>query len=313
MNQEDKRKEFIRQFAVQVKGISQKDIIRFTGDVDQLRKSKLEEEAVKTRPTLGEFADGYRTYITDLGEGFLELAEIFNMCIEYAKLEGFLKQAKLSARIKDFSSCMRNTDKKILDDVFGMEVVTNDELDKEILILFSQIAFNTVKEKSYNKANGYKAHHCVSDVKRDEETDVKSLIQQLVMNKKTKEYKRSKDNPNYKNDRNMRFLFPNLQEYITDKRKLNRLTKLFENMMEYIKITNKNLQFPPIEFHFLTADVKLNCLKGQAKHSAYKGADKKKVIDKFEDGKIIRGINSPLKFNRNTSRIKASTFLSNNM
>lgn len=114
----EKRKKFISQFAANVKGISG-------------IKKKFYDDTVKMKPTLGEIADGYRGFIADLGGGFLEIAENYNMCLEIAKNNELIGDVKLKARIKDFSSSRINTDKKILDDVFGMEIVTPTEEEKE--------------------------------------------------------------------------------------------------------------------------------------------------------------------------------------
>jgi len=129
----DKRKEFIGKFAVQVKS---------------LRDTKFNQQSEKMQPTIGELADGYRSFITDLGEGFLEIVENYNMCLEIAKSKELIGDVKLKARIKDFSSARINSDKKILDDVFGMEIVTPTEREKEILILFNHLVFDISKNKN---------------------------------------------------------------------------------------------------------------------------------------------------------------------
>ena len=114
-----KRKEFIGKIAADVKAISDS-------------KEKFYKETERMKPTIGELADGYRGFISDLGGGFLELIENYNMCLEIAKNNELIGDVKLKARIKDFSSSRINSDKKILDDVFGAEIVKeNDELKKK--------------------------------------------------------------------------------------------------------------------------------------------------------------------------------------
>ena len=66
MDENEKRKRFLKQFAVQVSGIERK--------LEEERK-KFDEETERMKPTIGEIADGYRGFISDLGEGFLEIVE----------------------------------------------------------------------------------------------------------------------------------------------------------------------------------------------------------------------------------------------
>lgn len=125
----EKRKKFIETFAVQVKGIM---------------SGKFEEENEDMKPTLGELADGYRSFIDDLGEGFLELVEKYNECLQIAKKSKLIEDIQLRARIKDFSSSLSNTEEKLLDDVFGMELVTGKDIDSLIKIRKSR--FRTTRK-----------------------------------------------------------------------------------------------------------------------------------------------------------------------
>lgn len=110
----ERRREFIKTFAVQVKGLMDK---------------KFNKENEEMKPTLGELADGYRSFIADLGEGFLEVLEKYNECLQIAKKSKLIEDIQLRARIKDFSSSLSNTEEKLLDDVFGMELVTGKDID----------------------------------------------------------------------------------------------------------------------------------------------------------------------------------------
>ena len=84
-------------------------------------------------PEIGEIIDGYRDYIFDLGGSFLDITELYNKCLKIAKSSELIGDVKLKARIKDFSSSCTNTNTKMLDDVFGVELVTATEFEKEIL------------------------------------------------------------------------------------------------------------------------------------------------------------------------------------
>lgn len=289
----DKRKEFIGKFAVQVKS---------------LRDTKFNQQSEKMQPTIGELADGYRSFITDLGEGFLEIVENYNMCLEIAKSKELIGDVKLKARIKDFSSARINSDKKILDDVFGMEIVTPTEREKEILILFNHLVFDISKNKKFNKPTGYKAYHCMGDFS-PKNVEIREWIKDTVNNEKAREYKRSKiGRPIVYDKKSMVSIFPTLQKEIKDPKKISEITKVFEEMKEYIETTNNDLALPIIETQFKTTEVEENAIRGTAAHSKYKPTDEKNIKDKFKNGQLIRGINSPWKFEGTARGLRLQDF-----
>lgn len=288
----DKRNEFIKSFAVQVKS---------------LRDTKFYQESEKMQPTIGELADGYRSYIADLGEGFLQIAEDYNMCLEIAKQNELIGDVKLKARIKDFSSARINSDKKILDDVFGMEVVAPTEREKEILMLFSHLIFDISKNKKYNKSTGYKEYHCMGDFS-PKNVKIREWIKDTVNEAETREYKCSNSGEPIYNRKNMVPIFPILKEYIKDSKKLREMSETFEEMKEYMETINSELALPVIETQFKTMEVEENAIRGTAAHSKYKPTDEKKIKDKFKDGQLIRGINSPWKFEGTSSGLKLQDF-----
>jgi len=293
----DQRKEFLEKFAVQVKGI---------------KEIKLNEEIERMKHGIEEVIDGYKSFIEALGGGFLEIAENYNECLRIAKMNMLIGDTRLRARIKDFSSSSTNTDKKILDDVFGMEIVTGTEDEKEILMLFNHLAFETSKDKKYNKINtGYAAYHCMGDLNPKDE-NLKEKIIHIVKEAKTREYKYSKSEPNYNDKKNLVPVFPILQEYISDPDNLNELVRVLEEMVEFMKLTEtKKHNIPVIEFHFLTSEKAQEALYGaKANHANYKKANQKLIEDCFLSGKLIRGINAPWKFEggTNTEGLKLQDF-----
>lgn len=282
--EDDKRKRFIEQFAIEVKNIRDD-------------KKRFDDETKRMQPTIGELADGYRSFILDLGEGFLEVVENYNVCLEIAKQNELIGDVKLKARIKDFSSSRLNSDKKILDDIFGMEIVAPTETDKEILILFSHLNFEISKDKKYNKPTGYIAYHCMGDfLPKSHDIDLKEWIVRTVNTAQTKEYKRSKEIPNYSSKKNMVPIFPNLQHFIQDPERLTELIKSFKEMMQYMETTNLELELPIIENQFKTTEVEETALRGSASHTKYKNTDESMIENKFKNGQLIRGVNSPWKF-----------------
>ena len=279
--------------------------------VEQLRKlesKRFYEESKIKEPTLWEIADGYRSFIEDLGPGFMEILESLNVCLQIAKQRGLIgKDSNLNARIKDFSSSLINSDKKILDDIFGVEIVSENDFENELMILFCNIVFNISKDKKYNKTNGYRAYHCMGDFK-PKDGDLRETIISTIQQAKTVEYKRSKSEPNYKDKKRMISLFPNLQNIINNSKVIDMIVSVFSEMLEYINITDRSSVIPEIEMHFITKKDKEVSLTGSAAHSKYKGANQKQIIQKFKQGKLIRGINSPWKFYGTKKGMKLQDF-----
>lgn len=289
----EKRKEFIKQL---------------TSQVDSITVKKIEEENKKLQPTIGELADGYKSYIMDLGEGFLEIAEKYNECIQIAKYNEFVGDVKVKARIKDFSSSCTNTDVKLLDDVFGMELVTATEFEKEVLTLFNHLLFDINKDKKYNKKSGYIAYHCMGDFS-PKEGYLPDIIKDIILNTKTREYRYTKNEPNNKDKKNLVDVFPNLQSYIRNSRNLAELIGVMSEMVEHMKeIDMPIMNMPIVEFHFLTKAVEQEAIRGTASHANYKNINTKLIEDYFMDGRLIRGINAPWKFVSDGEKLKLQDF-----
>lgn len=292
----ERRKEFIQQFAADVNQIARKEFYK-----------RIEDEA--TKPTIGEVVDGYKGFIYDLGGSFLEIAENYNQCIQIAKMNKLIGYGRLKARIKDFSSSSINSEKKELDDIFGIELVTATEFEKEVLMLFNHLAFNINRDKKFNKPSGYVAYHCMGDFS-PEEGPLKEKIRQTIEQTKTKEYKYSKADPSYKNRKNLVPLFPNLREYISETKNMKELTRVLEEMLEYISLSDVSKENTPvIEFHFLTIEKEQEALTGvKANHANYKKTNTKLIEEYFKQGKLLRGINAPWKFVGGKQGLKLQDF-----
>lgn len=293
---DDKRKKFIEQFAVQVAGY--RDI-----------KKEFYEQTERMQPTIGELAEGYKGFISDLGEGFLDIAENYNLCLEIAKNRALIGDVKLKARIKDFSSSRINSNKKILDDVFGIEIVSATDEEKEFLMLFNHLIFNISKDKKYNKPTGYAAYHCMGDLSI-EDGNLEERIKKIVKDTRTEEYKRSKKDPEFDEEKDVRYasVFPRLKKLIKDPETLEEITKCFEEMIPYMKPANNEIGLPIVEFQFKTAEVEGIALRGTAAHTKYKSTDEEMIENKFKKGQLIRGINSPWKFEGTERGLKLQDF-----
>ncbi len=319
----NKREEFIKTFAYQVNGIKYKK--EFSEQVNQIKIKKFEEETAEMQPTMGEIADGYRSFISDLGEGFLQIVENYNDALEIAKEANIIGDVRLKARIKDFSSSRINTDIKILDDVFGMEIVTSPikedgvttdyqeqlaEKDKELLMLFNHFVFDISKDKKYNKPTGYTAYHCMGDlnIEANKINNIEDWIKTKVNETETREYKRSKSEPTYGDKKHMVDVFPNLIKLIENPEELSKISRTFVEMAKYINVIDEKLQLPIIEFHFLTGAAEKEALTGKASHSKYKATNEKLIKSKLQNGELIRGINSPWKFVGTPNGLKVQDF-----
>lgn len=297
MSENEKRQKFIKELAT---------------TVDEVALKKMQEEEKFRHPSIGDIANGYRSFIYDLGGGFLDIAEMYEECLKIAKENEIIGEVQLKARIKDFSSSYSNTNVKMLDDVFGMELVTSTEVEKEILILFTQLLFEGVKnkDKKYNKKTGYIAYHYTGDFSPKEYENLEEIIKEKINKTKTKEYIYSKSEPNYNDKKDLVNVFPKLMKDTTNYPEyLKELTEAMREMLEHakkIKIEKENI--PVIEMHFLTKEVEQEAIRGSASHDAYKKTNTKLIEEYFMRGRLIRGINAPWKFVSNGHGLKLQDF-----
>lgn len=304
-----KRKEFIEQLSVEAtKKQIMGDLATTINNVTR-KKFHAENEDGHMNPAIGDIVDGYKGFISDFGGGFLEIAENYNQCIQIAKMSELIGDVRLKARIKDFSSSNENSNKKELDDVFGIELVTATEFEKEILMLFNHLIFDINKDKKYNKKNGYVAYHSMGDFS-PRGGNLQLRIRQIIEQAKTREYIYSKSEPNYKDKRNLVKVFTKLSEYSNNQRDLDELTRVLEEMIEYMShFRTPNENIPIIEFHFLTSQVEQEAIRGKASHSNYKKINTKSSIEEyFRQGRLLRGINAPWKFIAKEDGLKLQDF-----
>lgn len=215
-------------------------------DDDEIRR--FIEESEKMKPTIGELAEGYKSILSDLGEGFFVIVENYNECLKIAKRNEIIGDVKLKARIKDFSSSRLNTDKKILDDIFGMELIAPTEEGKEFLMLFNRLAFEIKKEKKHRKEQtGYTAYHCMGDLKINEKKleNLQEKIKKIIASSKTQEYKRSKISKEFDQERDVKDvdIFPYLRKQIEDPQRLDGITSVLEKMLKYMLTVETNIDY----------------------------------------------------------------------
>lgn len=304
MGEQENRKEFIE---------------RIAAIIDYAKVQKFNKQSEEMKPKIGEMLDGYKEYIASLGGNFIETAETYIECIKIAKDNELIGDVKVKIRIKDFSSASTNTDTKMLDDVFGMEIVTATEFEKEVLMLFNYLIFDIQRDKKYNKVEenkknnkvreGYVAYHCTGDFVLKEDDNLEETIKQIVEETKTLEFKKSKKpdkkkvinkatTAHYKKQQEMQNsgkkqevaklvnVFPNLITYISTTKNLKEITRVLREMMEYVAISDlQQKQIPIMEYHFLTADVAEDAIRGVASHAKYKYVNEKLIREYYEKRK----------------------------
>lgn len=181
-------------------------------------------------------------------------------------------------------------------------------------MLFNHLVFNILKDKKYKRPMGYIAYHCMGDLSINKgklsEEELKEKIKQIVRESKTQEYKRSKKDPEFNSEEDVKeaSVFPKLKNIIKDPKELDDLVKTFEEMIEYMEATNTEFSLPIVEIQFKTAAVEANALRGPAAHTKYKSSDEKMIVNKFRNGQLIRGINSPWKFEGTKAGLKLQDF-----
>ena len=79
--------------------------------------------------------DAYRNFVVETIPGYIGFMEAFNHTITELDAKGIIGKVKLRSRIKAINSALKNTEDKTLDDLFGFEIITQNERDKEILML----------------------------------------------------------------------------------------------------------------------------------------------------------------------------------
>lgn len=257
----------------------------------------------------GDIADGYRQFIQDLGGEFLRFADNYIKCIEIARNNEMLgEDTKLKVRIKDYSSSYRNTENKLLDDMFGMELVTSTEEEKEFLILFNHLLFNMRKDKKFEKENGYDAYHFIGDynLKIDNlDEDIRKILNDSTTKLYTDNPLKLADNNQTKTTR----IFTRLPQMLENEDEYNLLKDTLKQMLEEVEKSSINTEeLPWIEFHFFTSLVEQSAIRGTASHSNYKDTNAELIEGMFRRGQLYRGINTPWKFTSKDGELVLQNF-----
>lgn len=286
--------------------------MKHSWDLTEEQKKNIKPEVALEscrEPTLEEIINAYNKFVFDLGGEFLNFAEAYNQALQAVKKTGTIFST-LTVRIKDFSSARSNSDKKELDDMFGMEVATATELEKEEVILFNEILFNNAKTKEWKKTEkegGYAAFHSTGYPEMKEFENLQEKIVEIIENTQTEQWTTSSKK---QKERKKVKVFKELQYEIKDSHKLLKLTTTMERMLT--KVAESNLNFdilPMIECHFLTLEKQREAIIGNAAHHKYKDALTEPTIKVlYENGKILRGINAPWKWDGSEKWLELQDF-----
>lgn len=258
--------------------------------------------------------DAYRNFVFETIPGYIGFLEAINHTITELEAEGIIGKVKLRTRIKAINSALKNTEDKTLDDLFGFEIIAQNERDKEILMLLIHNLFvgKYVRQKNHNKSNGYFAHHCTGAVKnRLDGTEVLEL-EKHILEAQTNELKTEyrdmpkKEQMKFKRREIFRKVsrYPTLRQEILENGKIDeKLQANFEwaliFMDEYLGDTTLRKSMPIFEIQFKTTEVEQESKCGRAQHVKYKAVDEEEIRRKYLQRQLVRGVNFPFVFVRN--------------
>ena len=130
-------------------------------------RKDLRYEMDENKKQLSEELDAYRMHVSENIPGYILFMEALNELITGLEAKQIIGKTQIKSRVKAAKSAVKNSREKELDDIFGFNIITQNEKDKEILMLIIHNLFvrKYIQEKTYDKSNGYKAHHCIGAVK----------------------------------------------------------------------------------------------------------------------------------------------------
>lgn len=132
-----------------------------------LDKYKLSSEQLKNVDAISNIATKkqlYNEFVQSQESGFIRFMQYINHVIKYLQQKGQVSEfLEIRARIKHTNSALKNDKEKILDDVFGIEIICDKEQELENIQNEIEKIMKSTRSKDHNKDNGYKAiHRCYS-------------------------------------------------------------------------------------------------------------------------------------------------------
>ena len=247
--------------------------------------------------------------------GYIGFMEAINHTITELERDGIIGKTSLRTRVKAINSSMNNTEEKALDDIFGFEIVTQNERDKEILMLIIHNIFveKYIRQKNHNKSNGYFAHHCTGAVKSKIDGTEVTGLEEHILNAETNELKEeyrdmpTKEQKNFEKSKifGKKPRYPILKNEILKKGQIDKkLQESFEWALDFIdKYLGRNQtlrkSMPIIEVQFKTKAVEEEIKNGKAHHAKYKKVNEDEMVKAYYGRRLVRGVNFPFVFIRN--------------
>lgn len=257
--------------------------------------------------------DAYKNFVLDAAPGYVMFMELVNQIVTKLENDNIIGKTKVKSRIKSINSSMTNTDEKVLDDIFGFEIITQNERDKEILMIIIYNLFDKkyARHKNHNKSNGYYAHHCTGTVKN--RLDEKDDLEEHILEAETYELKPEHRDMPHKEQKKFRKdeifcikkRYPTLRSEILDDKNID--NKLKENLEKTIEFAKQRLKDNPVarralpimEMQFKTVDVEREAKYGKAQHMKYKAVKEAEILEAYNNRKLVRGVDYPFTFIRN--------------
>lgn len=278
-------------------------------------RKDLRYEMDENKKQLSEELDAYRMHVSENIPGYILFMEALNELITGLEAKQIIGKTQIKSRVKAAKSAVKNSREKELDDIFGFNIITQNEKDKEILMLIIHNLFvrKYIQEKTYDKSNGYKAHHCIGAVKtKITGEEIKGLEDHILQSKTYKPKEEYRDSSSKKQrelgkkgvleqvDR-----YPILRAEILQNGELSgNLQNAFADALLFLDTyllpgTETRINMPVMEVQFKTSEVEKDATCGRAKHMNYKKINPEQISKDYMSRKLVRGIDFPFRFFRN--------------
>lgn len=278
-------------------------------------RKDLRYEMDENKKQLSEELDAYRMHVSENIPGYILFMEALNELITGLEAKQIIGKTQIKSRIKAAKSALKNSREKELDDIFGFNIITQNEKDKEILMLIIHNLFvrKYIQEKTYDKSNGYKAHHCIGAVKtKITGEEIRGLKDHILQSKTYKPKEEYRDSSSKKQrelgkkgvleqvDR-----YPILRAEILQNGELSgNLQNAFADALLFLDAyllpgTETRINMPVMEVQFKTSEVEKDATCGRAKHMNYKKINPEQISKDYMSRKLVRGIDFPFRFFRN--------------
>lgn len=275
----------------------------------------LRYEIDENKKQLSEELDAYRMHVSENMPGYILFMEALNELVTGLEAKKIIGKTQIKSRVKAAKSAVRNSREKELDDIFGFNIITQSERDKEILMLIIHNLFvrKYIQEKTYDKSNGYKAHHCIGAVKaKITGKEIEELEDHILQSKtyRPKEEYRDSSSKKQREIGKKRVLeqvyrYPTLRAEIAQNGELNEnLQNAFADALLFLDAyllpnTETRTNMPVMEVQFKTSEVEKDATCGRAKHMNYKKINPEQISKDYMSRKLVRGIDFPFRFFRN--------------